>query len=74
MNAGLNHLQQGVASYLDLLFEDGLLSIVNNKTNKTIYSTEATSGDGIYMNNPAGQHIVGLGTIPEGDYYYLNSD
>jgi hypothetical protein len=68
MNAGLNHLKQGINSYLELIFDGNLLSVLNTKTNETIYSTEATLGNGKYMNDPDAQNIPFEGTIPEGEY------
>jgi len=73
MNAGLNHLAQGLYSKYYLSFDGDKLHVIETKTGKTVYTTEATSGKGEHMNNPASQHLENLGPIPEGEYSYENS-
>jgi len=41
--------------------------------NHILYYTPATSGKGDNMNNPNSQELSNLGTIPEGTYYFYNS-
>jgi len=74
MNAGLNHLQQGITNYLDVRFNGDKVSVYDTRNGKTIYETDATSGKGEHMNNPASQHLVGEGPIPEGSYSYKNTN
>jgi len=57
-----------------LLFDGGNLHVIETKTSQIIYSTDATSGKGEHMNNPASQHIEDYGPIPAGKYSYNSSD
>jgi len=54
-----------------LFFDGHNLSVWSG--NDLVYYTPATSGKGEHMNNPNSQGISYLGPIPEGTYYFSNS-
>jgi hypothetical protein len=74
MNAGLNHLAQGIIGKLSLIFNGMTLDVIDSKSYEMLYSTEATSGKGKYMNDPTAQNIPNEGPIPSGKYSYKNNN
>lgn len=63
--------EQNSAGWNRLVFDGSHLSVIN-PDGSVLYSTPATSGTGIHMNNPGSQGIQDKGPIPEGDYYFSN--
>jgi hypothetical protein len=68
-----NDLRVSSTSTYYLLFNGDNLYVIDNKTSAIVYSTDAASGRGEHMNNPASQHIENYGPIPAGRYSYENT-
>jgi len=69
----VTNAQGGEGNPYSLYFVGNRLMVINENTGNIDYSTAATSGKGVYMNNPKYQYVEKQGPIPQGVYTFNNS-